>query len=131
MAGAIDGHQGERRRQQGPSLDALVTHALLCRTELAFLHLSMRRLSSSPSWTSAHQEHLEILEELLRRESADTHFDMAAQPAASLVHLRAKAGAVRELCDLDATDLHNMLTRSLCDDVLALASCCFETNNCG
>src|SRR5256885_1847171 len=60
----------------------------------------MRRLSSSSSWTPELQEHLEVLEELLRRESASAYFEMANLPAVSLVHLRAKADALRQLCDL-------------------------------
>jgi hypothetical protein len=52
---------------------------------------------------------------------------MAARRAVSLVHLRAKADALRELCGLDDTDLRGRLTRSLCDDVLALANCRFES----
>jgi hypothetical protein len=127
MASVCDVQLAEETFRQNLSLDKLVTRALLCRTELAFLQYSMRRLSSSSSWTPELQEHLEVLEELLRRESASAYFEMANLPAVSLVHLRAKADALRQLCGLDDTDLRGMLTRSLCDDVLALANCRFES----
>ena len=127
LGSVCDVQLAEETFRQSLSLDKLVTRALLCRTELAFLQYSMRRLSSSSSWTPELQEHLEVLEELLRRESASAYFEMANLPAVSLVHLRAKADALRQLCGLDDTDLRGMLTRSLCDDVLALANCRFES----
>jgi hypothetical protein len=130
MASARDAQLADESFQQNLSLDKLVTRALQCRTELAFLQYSTRRLSSSSCWTPELQEHLEVLEELLRRESAGTYFEMATLPAVSLVHLRAKADALRELCGLDDTDLRGVLTRSLCDDVLALANCGFESKIC-
>ena len=110
MASVCDAQLAEESFRQNLSLDKLVTRALLCRTELAFLQYSMRRLSSSSSWTPELQEHLEVLEELLRRESASAYFEMANLPAVSLVHLRAKADALRQLCGLDDTDLRGMLT---------------------
>jgi hypothetical protein len=134
MAGSCqcrDASTGIGKGQQEPlTLGALVEHVLQCRTELAFLQYSMRRLSSSPAWTSELGEHLETLEDLLRRESSKSSYAMATLPAASVAHLQAKACAVRELCDPKATDLQNTLAISLCNDVLALAGCSFHTNDC-
>jgi len=83
MGSVCDVQLAEETFRQSLSLDKLVTRALLCRTELAFLQYSMRRLSSSASWTPELQEHLEVLEELLRRESASAYFEMANLPAVS------------------------------------------------
>src|SRR5262245_21669805 len=96
------GGDGEDRK-----IDAFAKHFLQCRMELAFLQYAMRRLSSSPTWTSELGEHLEILENLLRRESSDVLSALAALPASSMAHLRAKATALSDVCDPNATDLRN------------------------
>jgi hypothetical protein len=110
------------------SFDALVSRLLLCRTELSILQLGLRRISSSPGWTSDHQAHLEALEELLHREAAEARLAMAGARAMSITHLQTKAAEIKELCDPCATDLLNVLTLSLCEDVLALANSSFKSS---
>jgi len=119
---------GAREPECG-SLDVAASRLFLCRAEISILQLAMRRVSASPAWTQDHQVHLEALEELFRCESANACLALARSQSTSLAQLQTKAAEVLELCDPDATDLLSLLTRSLCDDVLALADCSFD-NRC-